>query len=200
MSDVLPEGDAKAWTAGVAKVRQIFQEDTAGAHLRLQIANALAWLLPKDVASVLRTRLLCLAGFQIGEGTIFRDRPHINGQRHLLYQNLMIGCECLIEVGCTLDLEDRLTIGDRVTIGNEAMLLTSSHEIGPKSHRAGPIVRAPVTVGDGAWLGPRCVILPGVTVGAGAIVTAGALVNKDVAPSTRVAGIPAKQVEELPTA
>jgi acetyltransferase-like isoleucine patch superfamily enzyme len=42
------------------------------------------------------------------------------------------------------------------------------------------------------------VILPGVTVGAGAIVTAGALVNKDVAPNTRVAGTPAKQVEELP--
>jgi maltose O-acetyltransferase len=175
----------------------VIREDTAGIHLHLQIANLLVRLLPTDKASGLRAKLLNWAGFQVGEGTIIRGRPHINGRREL-YKNLMIGSGCLIDVGCTLDLEDTLTIGDRVTIGHEVMLLTSSHEIGPKEHRAGDMVRGPVTVGDGAWLGPRCVILPGVTIGAGAIVTAGALVNKDVAPNTRVAGTPAKQVEELP--
>jgi maltose O-acetyltransferase len=197
MNGVLPEGSSKkVKLTGMAKVRQVFAEDTAGVHLRLQIANILLSLLPAGTASQMRATVLRWAGFQIGTGTIIRGRPHMNGQRQL-YQNLAIGRGCLIEVGCTLDLEDRLTIGDRVTIGSEAMLLTSSHEIGPKEHRAGNMVRGPVTVGDGAWIGPRCVILPGVTIGAGAIVTAGALVNKDVSPDTRVAGTPAKQVEEL---
>jgi maltose O-acetyltransferase len=197
MSDAIPTNRAQTHLSPAAKAKQVFTEDLAGLHLRLQLANLAARLLPRDVASGLRATLFNLAGFQIGEGTIFRGRPHINGRRQL-YGNLTVGRGCLIDVGCTLDLEERLTIGDNVTIGHEAMLLTSSHEIGPKEHRAGDIVRAPVTVGDGAWLGPRCVILPGVTIGAGAIVTAGALVNKDVPPNTRVAGLPAKQVEELP--
>ncbi|NTU77964.1 MAG: acyltransferase [Chloroflexales bacterium] len=77
------------------------------------------------------------------------------------------------------------------------MILTSSHEIGPREHRAGEVMRAAVLIGDGAWLGPRSIILPGVTIGPGAIVTAGALVNKNVPPHTRVAGAPAKVVEEL---
>jgi acetyltransferase-like isoleucine patch superfamily enzyme len=196
MSDVLPDGGSKVRLTSMAKARKVIQEDTAGIHLRLQIANLLARLLPKGTASQLRATLLSQAGFQIGAGTIIRGRPHINGGRRL-YKNLVIGRGCLIDVGCTLDLEDLLTIGDRVMIGHEAMLLTSSHEIGPKEHRAGDMVRGPVTVGDGAWLGPRCVILPGVTIGAGAIVTAGSLVNKDVSPNTRVAGTPAKQVEQL---
>jgi maltose O-acetyltransferase len=196
MSDALPDSGSKVRLTGMAKVRKVIQEDTAGIHPRLQIANMLARLLPKGTASHLRARLLAQAGFQIGEGTIIRGRPHINGG-HRLYKNLVIGRRCMIDVGCTLDLEDLLTIGDQVMIAHEVMLLTSSHEIGPKEHRAGNMVRGPVTVGNGAWLGPRCVILPGVTVGAGAIVTAGALVNKDVAPNTRVAGTPAKHVEDL---
>jgi maltose O-acetyltransferase len=198
MSDAIQADGAPARPSAAAKARQLLREDTAGLHLRLQIANMVARLLPRDAANRLRARLLNGAGFNIGEGTVIRGRPHINGG-HELYGNLVVGRHCLIEVGCTLDLEERLTLGDRVTVGHEAMLLTSSHEIGPKEHRAGDMVRAPVTVGDGAWLGPRCVILPGITIGAGAIVTPGSLVNKDVPPNTRVAGIPAKQVEELPT-
>jgi maltose O-acetyltransferase len=197
MGDALSADSAPARPSVATKVRQIIREDTAGLHLRLQLANLAARLLPKDMASHLRADLLNKAGFQIGAGTIIRGRPHINGSR-ALYGNLVVGRGCQIDVGCTLDLEERITLGDRVTIGHEAMLLTSSHEIGPKEHRAGAVVRAPITVGDGAWLGPRCVILPGITIGAGAIVTPGSLVNKDVPPNTRVAGIPAKQVEELP--
>jgi len=78
------------------------------------------------------------------------------------------------------------------------MILTSTHDLGPSQHRAGPVTRAPVTIKAGAWLGPRSIVLPGVTVGEGAIVMPGALVNKDVPPNTRVAGTPARAVETLP--
>ncbi|NTV99883.1 MAG: acyltransferase [Oscillochloris sp.] len=197
MSNVLPDGVVKPRLKGMAKVRRLFQEDSAGLHLRLQLANMVARLLPIDMASRLRGELLNRAGFKVGAGTIIRGRPHINGKRHL-YKNLSVGHNCLIDVGCTLDLEDRITIGNRVTIGHEVMLLTSSHEIGPKEGRAGPVVLGPIVIEDGAWIGPRAVVLPGVTIGAGAMVTAGALVNKNVPPNVRVAGTPAKQVEELP--
>lgn len=56
---------------------------------------------------------------------------------------------------------------------------------------------APVIIGDGVWIGGNCTILKGVTIGDGAIVARGAIVTKDVAPFTIVAGNPAKKVKEL---
>ena len=57
-----------------------------------------------------------------------------------------------------------------------------------------PEVLAPVTVCDYAWVGSRAMILPGVTVGEGAVVAAGAVVTRDVAPYSVVAGVPARPV------
>lgn len=180
----------------LAKARQLLREETAGLHLRLHLAALLARLLPRGYAGGLRAGILRRMGFAIGRGTALRSMPRLNGGPGL-YANLSVGAGCVLHLDCTLDLEERIVIGDRVTVGHQAMILTSSHEIGPREHRAGDIVRAPVTIGDGAWLGPRCIILPGVTVGAGAIVAAGALVNKDVPPHTRAAGAPARVVEQL---
>ena len=53
---------------------------------------------------------------------------------------------------------------------------------------------APVVIGDRVWVGTRAIILKGVTIGDGAVVAAGAVVNKDVPPHAVVAGIPAKVV------
>ncbi|GAB4441754.1 MAG: acyltransferase [Chloroflexi bacterium OHK40] len=183
-------------TGKVAKLRQLVQEDTTGLHPRLHLANTLMRILPTGGSGARRAAILRMAGFQIGAGTLVRGMLRISGPKNL-YQNLVIGQGCRIDARVTLDLEAPLLIGDRVTIGHEAMILTSSHEIGPKEHRAGEMVRAPVRIEAGAWLGARCIILPGVTIGEGAIVAAGALVNKDVPPHTRVSGTPAKVVEEL---
>ena len=53
---------------------------------------------------------------------------------------------------------------------------------------------APVTIGAEAFVGVESVLMPGVTVGAGSIVAAGAVVTQDVLPGTIVAGIPARQI------
>ncbi|MEH7581800.1 DapH/DapD/GlmU-related protein, partial [Priestia megaterium] len=55
--------------------------------------------------------------------------------------------------------------------------------------------REPVIIEDRVWIGARCIILPGVTIGKGATVGAGAVVTKDVPPYTVVAGNPAKVVK-----
>jgi len=154
--------------------------------------------LPKYRAQDARAELFRLAGFRIGAGTRLASTPKINGRR-TLFSNLVVGSDCTIEADCVLDLEERITLGDRVTLGPGVMILTSTHELDIREHRAGPVVRARVTVGDGAWLGPRCIILSGVTIGAGAIVEPGAVVNKDIAPQTRVGGVPAGVIEQLKT-
>jgi maltose O-acetyltransferase len=54
-----------------------------------------------------------------------------------------------------------------------------------------------VSIGDGVWIGARTTVLPGVTIGSGAIVAAGSVVNRDVEADTMVAGVPARLVRGL---
>jgi len=186
------EVKAKGWQ----RIKILLHEETFGFHPRLIALNTVAGFLPRRHAVQTRARLFSLAGFRIGERTKIASPPKINGG-DALFSNLVVGNDCSIDVDCVFDLEERLTIGDRVTIGPGVMILTSTHELDIREHRAGAVRRSPVHIGDGAWLGARCTIVPGVTVGAGAVVNPGSVVNKDVVAHTRVGGIPATQLEVL---
>jgi acetyltransferase-like isoleucine patch superfamily enzyme len=181
---------------GWQKALTLLREETTGIHPRLIALNAALGFLPRYQAQATRARMLSLVGFRIGEGTRLAGSPKINGGSNL-FENLIIGRNCEIEADCVLDLGERITIGDRVTLSPGVMILTSTHELDIREHRAGPVQLSPVSVGDGAWLGARCVILPGVSIGPGAIVNPGSVVNKNVPPHTRFGGIPAVQLEVL---
>jgi maltose O-acetyltransferase len=78
-------------------------------------------------------------------------------------------------------------------VGHRATVLTSTHEPGPPSQRAGVNVVRPVRIGAGAWIGAEVLVLPGVTIGEGAVVAAGAVVTADLDPHALYAGIPAER-------
>lgn len=176
-----------------ARMRRAAAVELEELHPAVFVANAVAGLLPNYVANRLRTQILRLAGWRIGKATFFAGVPRFNGVGPIR-SRLSIGASGWINVGCTFELNDTITIGDRVAIGHEVMVLTSTHKIGKGERRAGEKVTGPVAIGDGVWLGARCVILPGVTVGAGAVVSTGAVVTKDVPPNSVVAGAPAAVV------
>ena len=178
------------------RVKSALKLEFYGLHPRLHALTMSASFLPRRKGAETRARLFGLAGFQIGPRTLLHGSPRISGGE-ALFQKLVIGKDCSIDEDCAFDLEECITIGDRVSIGPGVMILTSTHELGPREHRAGAITKSPVRVDDGALLGARSIILPGVTVGAGAVVNPGAVVNKDVAPHTRVGGAPAVQIEVL---
>jgi maltose O-acetyltransferase len=190
----MPEDEPKP--TGLRKLIVLLEEETRGIHPRLHAMNLASRLLPRGVPSRARAQLLVLTGFRVGERSLIAANLRLNGDQNL-YGNLWIGDDCTIEVDCSFDLEEKITIGNRVTVGPGVMILTSTHELDKREHRAGPVQRSPVSIADGAWLGARSIILPGVTVGAGSIVNAGAVVNKDVVPHTRVGGMPAVQLEVL---
>ena len=175
-----------------ARVMRVLREEAGELRLGRRALALASRLLPLQVGDAWRATLLRRAGFRVGEGTVVRGQPDITGGG-----SLVIGSGCVIDVGCTFDLGESITIGDRVTIGSQAMLLTTTHELGPREHRCGDVTLKPVVVEGGAWIGPRAVVLPGVTIGAGAVVAAGSMVSKDVAPNTKVAGVPARLVETL---
>jgi maltose O-acetyltransferase len=180
-------------TGKVNKLIRIIREELDQLHPRLLLMHCALALLPSYVGARLRMRILRLAGFQIGHGTVIWGTPRISGNRNL-YQHLVIGQNCSINIDCFLDLGAEITIGDNVSIGHQVMVLTTSHKMGSAQRRAGELTVLPVKIDAGAWIGARSTILPGVTIGAGAIISAGAVVNKDVPPNTVAAGSPARVV------
>lgn len=101
---------------------------------------------------------------------------------------------------CLFDTWAPIVIGERCAVAMQVSFVTSSHELGGPQRRAGAMTTRPVTVGDGAWLGARVTVLPGVTIGEGAVVAAGAVVTDDCVPHTLYAGVPARAVRTLGTA
>ena len=91
---------------------------------------------------------------------------------------------------CEIALHDHVTIGARVVINDGAVLLTASHSLTDPHwcHK-----KAPIIIGDYAWIATNAILLPGVTVGRGAVVGAGAVVRNNVPDYTVVIGNPAVQ-------
>ena len=90
-----------------------------------------------------------------------------------------------------------ISLGQNVLIGPNVVLRTSNHnfldrtkKINEQGHNSGDI-----RIEDNVWIGANCVILPNVHISEGAILAAGAVVNKDVAPYTVVGGVPASKIK-----
>jgi maltose O-acetyltransferase len=182
----------------IARLGRVLVEETGAVDARLLLARLAAMPLPSHAGGRVRAHLLRVSGFRIGEGTVLAGMPTLVGQRGLA-RRLIVGRRCWFNIQVYLDLSATIAIGDRVRIGQQAMLITSTHDyLSEPGVRGGPLIEREVVVGDGAWLGARCTILPGVTIGEGAVVAAGALVTKDVPSHTIVAGVPARPVRELP--
>lgn len=170
--------------------------DTSNVQPRMILARAMLAPLPAYVWSGVRSRVLRLLGFSIGPRTAFWGTPKLVGAGPIT-DRLEIGADCWFNVDCFFELNDRIEIGDRVAFGHEVMVLTGTHEFGGPDRRSGPLTTAPVRIGSGAWIGARATILPGVAVGDGAIVAAGAVVTSNVPPHTVVGGVPAIPIRDL---
>lgn len=156
-------------------------------HLRLQLATACAAMLPPFVGSRLRVQALRAAGFKLGRGVIMWGTPTIVGSGDI-YSRLTIGPEAGFNVGCLFELEDTITIGKSVAVGHQVMFLTRTYDTGPAGQRAGQERREPIVIGDGTWIGARCIIMPGVTIGAGSVIAAGMVITKDIPPDSLIIG------------
>jgi len=179
-----------------ARVSQIFRDELGSLHFRLILARLLAAPFPLFFGGRLRAQFLRWIGFRIGKGTYLWDMPVITGSQGL-YQRLQIGSNSLVSVGCYFDLAGEITIGSWVGLSPQVMLLTGTHEFSDSQNRVGNLTPRSIRVGDGSWLGARCTILPGVEVGEGAVIAAGAVVTRDVPAHSIVAGVPAKVVRYL---
>lgn len=127
-----------------------------------------------------------LAGVSIGKGSTIHT-----GCRFYQPQNISIGEDTSVGDRCFLDGRAKLTIGDHADIASQVMIYNSEHDINDEWFSP---IEEPVHIGNYVFIGPRAIILPGVTIGDGAVVAAGAVVTKDVSPRSIVGGVPAKEI------
>lgn len=145
----------------------------------------------------------------VGKGTIIRGELFIFGHGG----QIKIGDSCYVGEDARIWSSSEITIGNRVLISHGANIHdNNSHPISAKfrsqhfsaiSKTGHPssgveISALPVMIEDDAWIGFNSIVLKGVTIGEGAIVGAGSVVTKDVAPWTIVAGNPARVIREIP--
>lgn len=124
-----------------------------------------------------------------GTGTSIQMRCRfLNGRK------VYFGDQNVINFGCLFDGRHyEIRVGNNVSIGPEASILTLGHDPQSEdfSNRGGPVI-----IGNYVWISYRAIIMPGVTIGDGAVIAAGSVVTRDVEPYTIVAGSPARKIGE----
>jgi acetyltransferase-like isoleucine patch superfamily enzyme len=136
----------------------------------------------------LRAFILRKMGSNIAKGvSIYRNGYIWDGS------NIEIGTGST--VGFKVHLDDRrgIKIGKNVTIASEVMIWTLHHDYNDIQFKA---IGGKVVIKDYAWICSRAIILPGVTIGEGAVVASGSVVTKNVDSWTVVGGVPAKKISE----
>jgi acetyltransferase-like isoleucine patch superfamily enzyme len=155
---------------------------------------ALVYLRGADVgagAQVWGKPVIEAADLKIGDGFLLHSR--LRCTRIAGDGRIRIGDRVFINHGCAITARGSVTIGDDVALAEDVFVLDNSgHGI-----EGGAVQVKPVTIENGAWVGMRSVVLPGVTVGQRSIVAAGSIVTKDVPAETVVAGNPASYVRHL---
>lgn len=161
----------------------------------------IAWVLYKMTASWLpisRRSLFAkkLRGFW-AKKIVATFGKNVNIEHNALFTpGLSIGNNSGVGIDC--EVNGKVTIGNDVMMGPEVVIYTSGHKYEDLSipmWKQGSTEMQPVTINDDVWIGRRVIIMPGVTVGTGAIIGAGAVVTKDVPEYAVVGGVPAKVIK-----
>ncbi len=111
--------------------------------------------------------------------------------------NVEIGKDCWIGENFRVHGNGEVKIGDRNDFGPEVTFLTGSHEIGSPKRRAGKGISEKFNVGDGNWIGARCVFIKGITVEEGTVIGTKSLINSDCKSNALYAGSPIRKIRNL---
>ena len=132
--------------------------------------------------------LLKLFGAKIGNGLVIKNNVVIKYP-----WKLVIGDNVWLGEGCWLDNLDYITIGNNVCISQGSLLITGNHDYKQSNF---PYKNAPIVVEDGAWIGAKAVVAPGVNIGTHSILTLGTIITKDTEPYGIYQGNPGVKIKE----
>lgn len=141
-----------------------------------------------------RNDILRRSGWSIGSGS------NVHWGVLPVTRKVTIGEGCAVSHHAFFDGGGSVVIEDSVRIGTFVKILTTTHPIQPREKRREPGIdeNLQTRVGFGSWLGANVTLLPGITVGRGCVIGAGAVVAKDTEPNGLYVGNPARRVRDLP--
>ncbi len=179
--------------------RQPATTEAAGGHsAHVWTVRLLSYLTNRIVAyipshSLRRWWYRRMVGVRIGPGSSLHLGCYLwfFGPGQVRRTGLIIGRNSIINRDCCLDGRAPLHIGSNVSISPYVTILTTQHGPNDPDFR---LTSAPVVLEDHVWVGTRAMILPGVTIGRGAVVGAGSVVTKDVEPLSIIGGVPAQVI------
>ncbi len=145
-----------------------------------------------ELDPVRRRDLLAELLGSVGGGTTVRSDFRCDYGYHV-----SMGAYCFVNWGAVFLDTAPITLGDSVQLGPGVQLLTAAHPLDADERRAGWQQGHPVVIGDDAWLGGGVIVLPGVTIGAAAVIGAGSVVTRDVPPGVLALGNPARVVRKI---
>lgn len=174
---------AKAVTASILKQSVLYK------YVRAFVLEYMVNdVLPHIPFWMLRRCYLRSMGMRIGRGSFIMKHCYLHNAN-----KIAVGQFCHINRNCMLDGRGEIKIGNSVSVSCNASLVTGGHDSQSADFSG---VFKPIVIDDYVWIGYGATILQGVHIGQGAIVSAGAVVTRDVAPYSIVAGIPAKKIGE----
>lgn len=144
----------------------------------------------------IRRKLLSRAGANIHSSAIISSRIYFGSPK------LRIGDGAFINVGCFFDGCALIDVHSMARCGPHVKVLTGTHPIASSVVRRDPedpLIRSPVVIGRGCWVGLGAILLPGVTLAEGCVIAAGAVVTTSTDPNGLYAGVPARRIKDLPT-
>lgn len=135
-----------------------------------------------------RRAFLRSCGMKIGKKvTLLRGTIVVKPER------IVFGDRCLVGWNCFLGGEGGLIIGNNVNISSYTVLLGGYHDVNDPTFAS---IMTPLVIEDYVWIATRATVLAGLRIGRGAVIAAGAVVTRDVAPYAIVAGVPARKIGE----
>jgi acetyltransferase-like isoleucine patch superfamily enzyme len=186
-------------------MRGVFKLLNAGAKVAYVIRGSVVRLLIKAAGGACGPGLRIERGFRLRrgfhKGLSFGSNVYLGKNVTLdvvVGARIVIGSNVTLTENIFISAAEQVTIGDHVLIGECTSIRDSNHGFADRSRPMAiqPMVPNPVAIGNDVWIGRGSAILTGITIGDGAIVAANAVVNRDVAPSSIVGGVPAKLIGE----
>jgi acetyltransferase-like isoleucine patch superfamily enzyme len=140
----------------------------------------------------IKSLFLKLVKAKIGKRVVFYPGVWIAPGR-----NLVLGDDVDLALGVLITTTGGVEIGERTLIGYRTQIISGNHKIPNNKatifgsgHEYGK-----VKIGSDCWVGANCIIMPGVTIGDGAVIAGGSVVTKNVEAFTIVGGVPAKIIK-----
>jgi acetyltransferase-like isoleucine patch superfamily enzyme len=158
-----------------------------------EFMSAVIFALPRHkFFNIIKSNYMRIQGAKIGKNITYYPGIKINPcMKITLGDNVDLAWGVIITTGGGVE------IGDRTLIGYRTMISSANHLIPPNREKIFFAGHSPkkVIIGPDAWIGGNCTIVAGVIIGEGAVVAAGSVVTKDVAPFSIVGGVPAKLIK-----